>query len=92
MGSTTDRESVMAHFDWCRKYYKATDADCSMSNEQDAPSWQAPLKFHYTLTLHTYLGWKVYMLMTGCLASKPEYEDPNAAEYPESVEIPGCEW
>jgi hypothetical protein len=92
MCSMTGRESVMSHFESCLRYYKATDADCSMSNEQDAYNWQAPIKFHYTLTLHTYVGWKVYMLMTGCLASKPEYEDPNAAEFPAEVEIPGCEW
>lgn len=29
---------------------------------------------HYTLTIHTYLGWKVYMLHTGCFATILQYE------------------
>lgn len=92
MGSTTGRESVHKHFQSCLSHYKATEADCSMSNESDAYKWQAPIQFHYSLTLHTYLGWKVYMLMTGCFASKPAFEDANPVESPSEVEIPGCDW
>ena len=75
MASTMNRESVHKHFQSCLSHYNATTADCSMSNEEDARPYQAPILFHYTLTLHTYLGWKVYMLITGCFASKPEFED-----------------
>jgi hypothetical protein len=75
MASTTGKESVHAHFASCMKHYNATDADCVITNEADAYSWQAPIKFHYTLVMKTYIGWKVAQLMTGAFASKPEYED-----------------
>lgn len=29
---------------------------------------------HYTAEYNTYVGWKLYMLLTGCMASKPKEE------------------
>ena len=55
------------------KYYGATDADCELINLRPAPHWDKA-KTHYQLRISTYLGWKVYMLHTGCFASIPEYE------------------
>lgn len=88
MASTTNREAVVKHLASCLSYYKATDADCVMFNESDAYAWQKPILFHYTLRLKTYKGWKVYMLMTGCLASKPAYEDDQPADLPAETYIP----
>lgn len=57
-------------------YYGATSADCEMMNVSPVPSWDRHFVggCRYTLRINTYLGWKVYMLHTGCFASKPEYE------------------
>ena len=58
-----------------QKSFDATDEDCTIENITKAPD--LPLrgpKCHFDVVMHTYRGWKVFMLMTGCLASMPEYE------------------
>lgn len=55
-------------------YYKATSDDCELLNVTASPPWDAA-HCHYQLHVKTYLGWKVYMLHTGCFASIPEYEE-----------------
>lgn len=91
MANTVSREATHKHLASCLSYYKATDADCVMFNESDAYTWQAPIKFHYSLRIKTYIGWKVYMLMTGCLASKPAYEDDQPADLPAETLIAGLD-
>lgn len=56
-------------------YYGATEADCELVDLQPPPAWEKGVKSHFRLNINSYLGWKVYMLHTGCFASKPEYEE-----------------
>lgn len=58
----------------CLAYYQATEEDCELANLRAAPSWEKGVKTHYELIVKSYLGWKVYMLHTGCFASIPEME------------------
>lgn len=62
-------------------YYNADSSDITLTNLSEAKVWEQGIKCHYRLTYYTYRGWKVYMLMTGCFASKPSeeaaFEDEN---------------
>jgi hypothetical protein len=60
------------------RVFGASEADITMSHEAESYQYEQPtIMCRYTLNLHTYLGWKVYMLQTGCFASKPEFEERN---------------
>ena len=56
-------------------YYGATGADCQLVDLEPAKTWEKGVKCHWRLNINSYLGWKVYMLHTGCFASNPEYEE-----------------
>ena len=76
MVSRDDSATILRrHADHLR-FYNATDADCSITNIEPTKPWDKvfPDGTEYRLLINSYLGWKVYMLHTGCYASKPEYE------------------
>ena len=62
-------EATRKHFEYNRNYYGATADDCELLNYSHDGQWG-----HYTISVKTYLGWKVYMLQTGCFASIPKFE------------------
>jgi hypothetical protein len=70
------REQVELHYVRCLAYYEVALDECELKEVQDTNSFDQSKGFFTKYELHwrTYRGWKVYMLMTGCFASIPEYE------------------
>lgn len=68
-------ESSRKHFESCCKHYGATDADIRLDSVESTPRWEQPqYNSRATLAWDTYVGWKAYMLFTGCFASDSRYE------------------
>ena len=73
-----DEQRIRQEHEHHLKFFNATDADCSIKEIAPCPSW-AHGKTHYSLTINTYRGWRVYMLHTGCIASIPEFDEKSDA-------------
>jgi hypothetical protein len=63
-----------ASLDFAMRYYGAKPDDIRITASEPARSWERGIKTHYTLEWRTYVGWKVYMFLSGCMASDPRYE------------------
>lgn len=74
MCSFDSPDTVVEHFNKHCDFYAAAIDDISMSNLGTKPPTLYGPNTVYSLNWNTYLGWKVYMLMTGCLASDPKQE------------------
>jgi hypothetical protein len=75
MISNMPPDQVMQKFESDMKFYGAGANDCRIENMKDCYSYENPFKCRYQLYWDTYIGWKVYMLHTGCLASDPRFEN-----------------
>ena len=76
MISRDDSATILRrHADHLR-HYNATDADCHIERLEETNAFDKSQGFQCNYELHwtTYLGWKVYMLHTGCFASDPAFE------------------
>ena len=63
------------------RIYNATPDDVRITDVAPTWRWEQPqFKSRYTLAWDTYIGWKVYMYMTGCLASDLRYEPVEPIE------------
>ncbi len=67
-------DQVKAAFQDNLKFYNANENDCRIENIHKCHDYDNPFKCRYQLHWNSYVGWKVYMLHTGCLASDPRYE------------------
>lgn len=82
MISHAKAEEIEARHAYNLAHYGATDMDCRVASLRDTDTFDQSKGFHCRYQLHwaTYLGWKVYMLHTGCFASLPAYESEVAAQ------------
>jgi hypothetical protein len=57
------------------RFYRATLEDCWIESMHPAHAHESPFQTHFQLHWTTYLGWKVYMLHTGCYSIIPDLEE-----------------
>ena len=75
MASSDDAKTIEKRHKEHKKYYKATNKDVTISRIFPYPQREKTnLKSRWCITYHTYIGWKVYMLSTGCFGQIPAYE------------------
>lgn len=73
----SDCEGINKKLEDYMKYYQATINDCEITNLKEVPSWHVPkgAKSQFRIFAHTYKGWKVMKMFSGCLASILKYEN-----------------
>ena len=74
-----DVETIKARHAYNLKFFGATEADCELTDVRACESWQWG-KVKFRLLVRSYIGWRVYMLHTGCIASMPEYETADVLD------------
>lgn len=84
---THSEDQVINHYESCCKFYGAKEEDIEITNIMPDPyRLNNPEKYanfpktHYSVIYYTYLGWKTYMLMTGCFASDPKHEKSETSK------------